>query len=85
MRLKVLKPGTSESFESGLGAWIQSTDDDLDWIVGGPLGTPSFGTGPTAPFDGASYLFMESSFPNYPAFTASLYTCLLYTSDAADE
>ena len=70
-----LAADTSESFESGgIGAWIQSSDDNFDWTVGGPFGTPSFGTGPSAAYDSSNYLFIESSFPNYPALSASIYT-----------
>ena len=69
-----LAADTSESFETGsLGAWQQSTDDNFDWSVGVGF-TPSFGTGPSFAYDGSSFLYMESSFPNYPALSASIYT-----------
>lgn len=55
----------SESFESGLGDWEQSTVDDFDWTrqTGG---TTSTGTGPTAADDGSYYMYVEASSPNYP-------------------
>ena len=51
---------TTESFEAGLGAWTQDANDGFDWS-GNTGGTPSGSTGPTAAFDGATYLFTETS------------------------
>lgn len=61
----------SESFESGQGAWTQSTADDLDWArrTGS---TPSSGTGPSAAADGSFYMYVEASSPNYPSKQAIL-------------
>ncbi|MBN1339325.1 MAG: hypothetical protein JXA03_08380 [Bacteroidales bacterium] len=62
----------SESFESGFGAWQQSPDDDFDWTrKTGP--TPTSGTGPQGAYEGAYYLFTESSTPNYPNKSAGLF------------
>lgn len=60
-----------ESFESGLGSWIQSDVDDFDWTVSSGS-TPTFGTGPTAALEGLSYAFAESSAPNYPNKSARM-------------
>jgi len=58
----------SESFEGNIGAWRQTTGDDLDWTVDAN-GTPSNGTGPSTAVDGNSYIYLEVSgngdgFPN---------------------
>ncbi|WP_103072668.1 fibronectin type III domain-containing protein, partial [Aquimarina sediminis] len=45
----------SESFESGFGAWINASGDDIEWTRDSG-GTPSNGTGPTTGQDGAFYL-----------------------------
>jgi hypothetical protein len=50
----------SEGFEGSLGAWTQSTADDLNWTVTSG-GTPSSGTGPSSAFEGSSYIFVEAS------------------------
>ncbi len=50
----------NESFENSLGAWTQSTDDDVDWLLG-TNGTPSSGTGPSSATDGNYYLYVEAS------------------------
>ncbi|WP_372809165.1 glycosyl hydrolase, partial [Pontiella sp.] len=48
----------AESFESGFGAWSQSSDDDFDWTRNsGP--TPTAGTGPDSASDGSWYLYIE--------------------------
>ena len=51
----------SESFESGLGSWFNSSNEAThSWsIIGGQ--TPSGGTGPSGASDGASYLYLETS------------------------
>ncbi|MEL7532785.1 MAG: T9SS type A sorting domain-containing protein, partial [Bacteroidota bacterium] len=59
----------SESFESGVGAWTQSSADDIDWTRDSG-GTPSSGTGPSTGADGAWYMYIEASSPNFPAKTA---------------
>lgn len=50
----------AESFESGVGDWVQSTTDGMDWTWDS-AGTPSTGTGPTAAQDGTYYLYTEAS------------------------
>lgn len=50
----------SESFESGLGAWTNSTADDINWTRDSG-GTPSSNTGPSAGSPGAWYLYVEAS------------------------
>jgi uncharacterized protein (TIGR03382 family) len=61
----------SESFESGLGDWVQSTGDDFDWSRNSGS-TQSIGTGPSSAYDGTWYIYTESSSPNYPDRTAEL-------------
>ncbi|MCK4663823.1 MAG: choice-of-anchor D domain-containing protein, partial [Bacteroidales bacterium] len=58
-----------ESFEDGLGKWLQAGDDDIDWTrqTGG---TPSSNTGPDGAYDGSYYLFTEAS--GFNNMTASL-------------
>ena len=53
----------SESFETGFGGWVQSSNDILDWTryTGS---TPSSGTGPTAAADGSYYVYVEMSGPS---------------------
>ncbi len=53
----------NEGFESGFGAWTQSTSDDFNWTRQSGS-TPSSSTGPTSASDGSQYIFMESSAPN---------------------
>ncbi len=55
----------SESFEGSIGAWTQSTSDNMNWTVDAN-GTPSSGTGPSSASDGTYYIFVEASDPNYP-------------------
>ncbi|MFL2568072.1 MAG: hypothetical protein ACJ0QK_04685 [Flavobacteriales bacterium] len=50
----------TESFETNLGSWEQDANDDIDWTWKTGA-TGSFGTGPTSAFDGAYYLYTESS------------------------
>lgn len=48
----------AESFESGIGEWVQSVSDDLDWTVhSGPTDTGN--TGPVGAPDGSQYLYLE--------------------------
>jgi chitodextrinase len=65
----------SESFEGNLGAWSQSSEDDIDWTVNSN-GTPSNNTGPSSAFNGNSYIFVEASgngsgYPNKQAIVTS--------------
>ncbi len=55
-----------ESFESGLGEWKNVMYDDTSWTIDAS-GTPSSNTGPSSAADGTYYLYVESSWPNYPA------------------
>ncbi|RKE98899.1 putative secreted protein (Por secretion system target) [Ichthyenterobacterium magnum] len=50
----------SEGFENTLGAWSQSTNDDINWTVDAN-GTPSNNTGPASAIQGAYYVFVEAS------------------------
>jgi M6 family metalloprotease-like protein len=61
----------SEGFESGIGTWTQSGDDDFDWTRDSG-GTPSSSTGPATAQDGTYYAFTESSNPNNPGKSAWL-------------
>ncbi|WP_109300995.1 T9SS type A sorting domain-containing protein [Aquimarina sp. AU474] len=65
----------SQSFESNLGQWSQSTLDDLNWTRDSG-GTPSNSTGPSTGADGSFYLYVEASgnntgFPNKRAILNS--------------
>lgn len=75
----------AEGFESGLGAWTQSSSDDLDWTVDAN-GTPSNSTGPSSATEGSNYLYVESSgngtgFPNKVAIINS--PCIDLTAETA--
>ena len=63
----------TEGFESSLGAWTQSTADDLNWTRDAN-GTPSSGTGPSTAIQGSFYMFVEASGNNtgYPTKQAIL-------------
>ena len=63
----------SEGFENTLGAWSQSSADDLNWTVDAN-GTPSNGTGPSSASEGTYYVFVEASGNNtgYPTKQAIL-------------
>ncbi|WP_299438431.1 T9SS type A sorting domain-containing protein [uncultured Aquimarina sp.] len=50
----------NESFEGSIGAWSQSSSDDINWTVNSG-GTPSNGTGPSGAIDGNSYIYVEAS------------------------
>ncbi len=56
-----------ESFEAGLGKWVQSTTDDMDWSRRSGT-TPSSSTGPDAASDGTYYLYTEASGSNNREF-----------------
>ena len=65
----------AEGFESGIGAWTQSSVDDLNWTVDAN-GTPSNNTGPSSATQGSNYIFVEASgngtgFPNKRAIITS--------------
>lgn len=47
-----------ESFENGMGAWMQSVIDDYDWSLNSGY-TPTTNTGPSEASDGATYLYAE--------------------------
>ncbi|MFK7785042.1 MAG: choice-of-anchor J domain-containing protein, partial [Crocinitomicaceae bacterium] len=55
----------TESFESGFGAWEQSTDDDFNWSRTSGS-TPSTATSPSSASSGSFYAHVESSSPNHP-------------------
>ncbi len=61
----------TEGFESGTGAWSQSTADDFDWDRNTGA-TGSNNTGPAAATAGSWYLYMEASSPNSPGKTSIL-------------
>ena len=52
----------TQSWESGLGLWLQSSEDDFDWTQYSGS-TPSSSTGPSGAYNGAYYLYTESSSP----------------------
>ncbi len=65
----------NEGFENTLGAWTQSTADDINWTIDAS-GTPSRGTGPSSATQGSYYIFVEASgngsgFPNKQAILNS--------------
>ncbi|WP_426431789.1 immunoglobulin-like domain-containing protein [Winogradskyella sp. HB-48] len=64
-----------EGFEGSIGAWSQSTADDLNWDVNSGT-TPSSGTGPTTATQGSNYIYVEASgnnvgYPNKRAIITS--------------
>ncbi|SEL68916.1 Por secretion system C-terminal sorting domain-containing protein [Aquimarina amphilecti] len=50
----------AEGFESNIGVWTNSIDDDINWVRGSN-GTPSSGTGPSSAQEGSFYMFTEAS------------------------
>ncbi|MBQ4818444.1 T9SS type A sorting domain-containing protein [Aquimarina sp. MMG016] len=65
----------NEGFETGIGAWTQSSGDDLDWTRDAN-GTPSRNTGPSSAVEGSFYLYVEASgngtgYPNKRAIITS--------------
>ncbi len=50
----------SEGFENTLGAWAQSSSNDIDWTVDAD-GTPSSGTGPSSATQGTYYVYVEAT------------------------
>ncbi len=76
----------NEGFENTLGAWTQSTADDLNWIVDAN-GTPSSNTGPSSASEGTYYIYVEASgngtgYPNKRAILNSPCFDLSLLSDA---
>lgn len=62
----------TESFEVGLGSWVDS-GLDVAWTRDS-AGTPSGLTGPNVASAGTFYVFTEASNPNFPNFTFGLET-----------
>lgn len=65
----------NEGYENTLGAWTQSSADDINWTIDAS-GTPSNGTGPSSAFQGSYYVYVEASgngtgFPNKQAIINS--------------
>ena len=65
----------TEGFEGSIGAWTQSTSDDLNWLVDAG-GTPSNNTGPSGAVQGSDYIYVEASgngtgYPNKRAIITS--------------
>ena len=65
----------TEGFENTLGAWSQSSVDDINWTVD-TNGTPSSGTGPSSASQGSYYIYVEASgngtgYPNKSAIINS--------------
>ncbi|KGL62071.1 immunoglobulin-like domain-containing protein [Polaribacter sp. Hel1_85] len=50
----------NEGFENTLGAWTQSSADDIDWTINSG-GTPSSSTGPSSANQGTYYIYVEAS------------------------
>ncbi|MTE26100.1 reprolysin-like metallopeptidase [Winogradskyella ouciana] len=70
-----------ESYDSGIGDWIQASGDDGDWILYNGLannGTPSGGTGPSDDITGGgNYLYIEASSNNTPGEIGANATAIL--------
>lgn len=50
----------SQSFENGLGAWSQATNDQIDWAINSGT-TPTANTGPTGAYNGTYYIYAEAT------------------------
>jgi len=50
----------NEGFEGNIGAWAQSSADDLNWTVRSGT-TPSSNTGPSNATQGSNYIYVEAS------------------------
>ena len=61
----------SLDFESGLSDWSQQGNDDFDWSLSSGS-TSSSSTGPSSAYQGSTYLYTESSAPNYPNKSAGI-------------
>ena len=59
------------TFETGWGGWVNTTGDDINWRAHTGK-TASNGTGPADAHNGKYYIYIESSYPNYPNKTALL-------------
>lgn len=76
----------AEGFENTLGAWTQSSADDINWTVDAN-GTPSSNTGPSSASQGSFYVYVEASgdgtgYPNKQAILNSPCFDLSALSDA---
>ncbi|MCD4791552.1 MAG: hypothetical protein K8R37_16280, partial [Bacteroidales bacterium] len=60
----------SEGFETGLGEWIQSTNDDFNWTRNYG-GTPTGNTGPSSAYEGTWYMYTEAD--NHKNQSSGLY------------
>jgi len=65
----------TEGFESSIGLWTQSSQDDINWTRDSN-GTPSRRTGPSSGSEGSVYIYVEASgngtgFPNKQAIINS--------------
>lgn len=49
-----------QSFETGIGSYVQGSSDDGDWLNNSGT-TPSTTTGPSAAYDGSYYMYLEAS------------------------
>ena len=67
-----------DDFEAGIGTFVQSTTDDIDWMINsGP--TSSILTGPSNDFcGGGNYLYVETS--SFPIFEGDV-ACISTTPD----
>jgi hypothetical protein len=74
----------AESFESGFGAWAQSTDDDVDWTRNSG-GTVTDNTGPSGASDGSWYLYVEGHDNGVYYKTAKLYCIFDFSSASSPE
>ena len=69
-----------DDFETGLGTFVQSTTDDINWIIASGPTTSEF-TGPSDDFcGGGNYLYVETSFPVSDGNVACLSTSSDLTS-----
>ncbi len=55
----------TNGLNNSLNSWTQDATDDFDWIFSANT-TPSGGTGPSAPFEGSHYMFIEASGDHRP-------------------
>ncbi|MEO1254561.1 MAG: T9SS type A sorting domain-containing protein, partial [Bacteroidota bacterium] len=61
---------SNDGFEAS-GSWFNASGDDIDW-ASNTGGTPSRDTGPSAAASGSTYVYVETSSPNYPSKVANL-------------
>lgn len=69
----------TQSWESGLGLWMQSAADNFDWTLN-TGSTPSSTTGPSGAHDATTYLFTESSSPRVDGDETYLEATFNFTS-----